>query len=162
MSLNSPVLPHVDFDSDSLTLRLRLEFPAEVSRLTEVVDAIMGVINAMQCARGHEHEIDLALREALANAIVHGAEEDPNKKVACTVACEEKHGMLIVVTDPGDGFDLKQVADPLQYENIYEEHGRGIFLINRLMDQVEYKRGGTEIRMRKSLKKDGEEACGSS
>jgi len=157
----APALPRIDFDSDLLKMRLRLELPADPNRVSEVVDAIMAVVNAMQCACGHEDEIDLVLREALANAVIHGAGSDPNKKVACCVACEEDHGMLIVVSDPGEGFDLEKVADPLRGENLYSNHGRGIFLINRLMDQVEFKNGGTEIHMRKLLKKNGDQQrCG--
>ena len=161
MAANSPAVPHIDFDSDSLKLRLKMEFPADMERLSEVVDGIMQVVSAMECACGHEGEIDLALREALANAVIHGAGSDPGKTVECRVACEEQHGMLIVVSDPGDGFDPAQVADPLHGENIYSDHGRGIFLINRLMDQVEYKRGGTEIHMRKFPKTPADQkTCG--
>ena len=161
MSANSPVLPHIDFDSESLKLRLKMEFPADMARLSEVVDGIMKVVSAMECACGHESEIDLALREALANAVIHGARKDPGKTVECRVACEEQHGMLIVVSDPGDGFDPATVADPLHADNLYSNHGRGIFLINRLMDQVEYKKGGTEIHMRKRPKPPADEkTCG--
>ncbi|MGZ4789953.1 MAG: ATP-binding protein [Terriglobales bacterium] len=152
MSATSPC-PHIDFDSDSLKLRLNLQFPADVKHLSDVVDGIMKVVNAMQCACGQEHEIELVLSEALANAIIHGAGNDPKKMVACCVGCEDEHGMLIVVSDPGEGFDLNHVADPLHADNLYSNHGRGIFLINRLMDHVEYKRGGTEIHMRKFAKK---------
>ena len=138
-----------------------MEFPADMARLSELVDGIMQVVGAMECACGHEGEIDLALREALANAVIHGAGKDPSKMVECRVACEEQHGMLIVVSDPGDGFDPAKVADPLHAENLYSDHGRGIFLINRLMDAVEYKRGGTEIHMRKFLKPPVDEKnCG--
>ena len=145
--------PHIDFDSDSLKLRLNLQFPASVKHLTDMVDGIMKVVSAMQCACGHEHEIDLVLREALANAITHGAGNDPNKTVACCVGCEDEHGMLIVVSDPGEGFDLTKVVDPLVGENLYSNHGRGIFLINRFMDHVEFKNRGAEIHMRKLPKK---------
>lgn len=153
----------MDFDSDSLKLRLKVSFPADIAHISEVVDAIMKIITAMDCARGHEDDIELSLREALANAIKHGAGGDAAKQVACSVGCEEEHGMLIVVSDPGDGFDLEKVADPLQGENIYSDHGRGIFLINRFMDHVEYKRGGTEIHMRKFTKNAadaGQKSCG--
>ena len=152
MSADSPVLPRVDFDSGSLTLRLAMEIPADPNRITEVVEGVMKVVGAMECSHGHEGEIALALQEAMANAVIHGAGRDPNKTVACRVACEEDRGMLIVVSDPGDGFDLTQVADPLKAENLYSDHGRGIYLINRLMDEVEFKRGGAEIHMRKVLK----------
>ena len=148
MSATSPC-PHIDFDSDSIKLKLKVEFPADVKHLSGVVDGIMRVVVAMQCACGEEHEVDLVLREALANAITHGAGNDPNKRVACCVGCEDERGMIIVVSDPGEGFDLTKVADPLHGDNLYSSHGRGIFLINRLMDEVEYKRGGCEIHMRK-------------
>ena len=161
MSATSPSVPHIDFDSDLLKMRLKLEFPADATRVSEVVDGIMTVVNAMQCACGHEHEVDLVLREALANAVIHGAGRDRSKTIACCVACEDEHGMLIVVSDPGEGFDLTRVADPLHAENLYSNHGRGIFLINRFMDHVEFKRGGTEIHMRKLPKKpDFHKTCG--
>ena len=55
--------------------------------------------------------------------------------------------MLIVVRDPGPGFDPDQVRSPVVGENVLFHHGRGIYLINQLMDHVEYGKGGTEIRM---------------
>jgi len=57
--------------------------------------------------------------------------------------------MLIVVRDPGEGFDPTAVPSPVDGENVFATHGRGIFLINQLMDDVRYEHGGTEIRMRK-------------
>jgi serine/threonine-protein kinase RsbW len=89
------------------------------------------------------------LTEALANAVVHGAKSDPSKIVECDVACDDKHGILIVVRDPGPGFDPSKIADPCQGENIYSNHGRGIYLINQLMDEVKFHKNGTEIHMLK-------------
>lgn len=155
MTAGSPSLPHIDFNSDNLKLRMKMDIPADCNRVTDVVDGIMTVVRAMQCACGQESQVELALQEALANAIVHGAQADANKVVECRVACDDAHGMLIVVTDPGDGFDPAQVPSPLLAENLYSSHGRGIYLINRLMDQVEFKRGGTEIHMRKFSKDAG-------
>lgn len=142
-------LPHIDFNSDNLKLRLKMDISADRERVSEVVEGIMKVVRAMECACGQESDVELALQEALANAIVHGAQGDRTKNVECRVACDDAHGMLIVVSDPGDGFDPAKVPNPLLAENLYSSHGRGIFLINRLMDQVEFKRGGTEIHMRK-------------
>jgi serine/threonine-protein kinase RsbW len=101
----------------------------------------------MNCASGHEDDIELALSEALANAVVHGAGMDPTKTVECDVACDEEHGMLIVVRDPGPGFDPEKIADPCCGENIYSSHGRGIYMINQLMDEVHFRKNGTEIHM---------------
>ena len=57
--------------------------------------------------------------------------------------------MLIVVRDPGEGFDPASIPSPIEGERLYLSHGRGIFLINQLMDSVKFQRGGTEIHMRK-------------
>ena len=151
MATESHALPRIDFDSDALKLKFHMEFAADADRVTEMVEAIMKMIGAMDCAHGHEGEIDLALQEALANAVLHGARNDPQKKIECRVACEDEHGMLIIVSDPGEGFDPSRIADPLRAENLFSNHGRGIYLINRLMDQVEFKRGGAEIHMLKRL-----------
>jgi serine/threonine-protein kinase RsbW len=103
----------------------------------------------MKCAPGHEDDIELALTEALANAVVHGARNDPSKIIECSVACDDERGILIVVRDPGSGFDPAQIANPCHGENIYSNHGRGIYLINQLMDEVQFHKNGTEIHMRK-------------
>jgi serine/threonine-protein kinase RsbW len=57
--------------------------------------------------------------------------------------------MLIIVRDPGEGFDPSSVPSPVIGQNVFSTHGRGIYLINQLMDEVRYERGGTEIHMRK-------------
>ena len=54
-----------------------------------------------------------------------------------------------MVRDPGQGFDPAQIPSPIDEQNVHSEHGRGVFLIHRLMDEVRYERGGTEIHMRK-------------
>jgi serine/threonine-protein kinase RsbW len=119
-------------------MKLKVALAAEREAVDPVVQSVMDVVRGMQCATGKEHDIELALTEALANAVVHGAKEDPNKIVECIVACDEERGMLIVVRDPGQGFDPASIPNCCQGENIYSNHGRGIFLINQLMDEVAF------------------------
>jgi len=113
------------------------------------VDKIMANVREMGCASGKEFEIELALTEALANAVVHGCEHDPGKDVQVCAGCDPARGILIVVRDPGLGFDPSQVPSPVVGEQVYAEGGRGIYLINELMDEVRFGRGGTEIWMLK-------------
>jgi serine/threonine-protein kinase RsbW len=54
---------------------------------------------------------------------------------------------VITVTDPGPGFRPEDLADPKQQENLYADHGRGVYLIRQLMDQVDFENPGNEIRM---------------
>ena len=136
-----------DFDAKKLVLKLSVTLSADRKAVGPVVESVMNVVREMKCADGHEDEIELALSEALANAVVHGASSDPAKIVECDVACDPEHGMLIVVRDPGLGFDPASLANPCVGENIYSSHGRGIYLINQLMDEVQFHKNGTEIHM---------------
>jgi serine/threonine-protein kinase RsbW len=138
-----------NFDAEKLDLKLSITLAADRDAVDPVVRSVMNVVREMKCAPGREDDIELALTEALANAVVHGAKSDPSKIVECDVACDEKHGILIVVRDPGPGFDPSKIADPCHGENIYSNHGRGIYLINQLMDEVKFHKNGTEIHMLK-------------
>jgi len=51
------------------------------------------------------------------------------------------------VADPGPGFSPDLVHDPKRRENVYADHGRGVYLIRQLMDEVHFERSGSEIRM---------------
>jgi serine/threonine-protein kinase RsbW len=123
--------------------------PGDKCAVTPVVERIMTVVQDMGCAEGKEHQIELAVQEALANAVVHGCQGDPNRSVQVTVACDEDRGMIIMIRDPGTGFDPGEIPSPLKAENLFASHGRGIYLINELMDEVRFEKGGTEIWMRK-------------
>ena len=146
---DDPLREHtpVDFDCANLLVRLDVSLPGDPRAISPLVDRALDLARSMKCAEGKEFEIETALREALANAIRYGCEHDPNRTVRCIVACDESRGMLIIVRDPGKGFDPSTIASPIMGENVYSNHGRGIYLINQLMDEVHFLRGGTEIRM---------------
>ena len=159
--MSTAELPIREFDAEATKVRLRVKFNADPAAISQIVEGVMKVVADQQCACGHELDIEIALRESLANAILHGAGSDASKKVECSVACDESRGMLVVVRDPGEGFDPAAVPSPLLAENLFANHGRGIYLINQLMDHVEFTRGGTEIRMRKFPKTDVDaKTCG--
>jgi serine/threonine-protein kinase RsbW len=138
-----------EFDPDALQVAVRKEVPGKLEALTPAVEEVMAVARTLECSQGKEFEIETALREALANAIRHGCRNDPDKSVEVVVACDPSRGMLIVVRDPGAGFDPASIPSPVRGRNLYRHHGRGIYLINQLMDEVSFERGGTEIRMLK-------------
>ena len=140
-------LPEHDFDPGKLSLSVRVTLAADRRSVDPVVTQIMDSVRQMKCVDGKEDAIELALQEALANAVVHGAKEDPSKIVECLVACDEQRGILIIVRDPGPGFDPQSIPSCTVGENLYSNHGRGIFLINQLMDEVQFHKNGTEIRM---------------
>lgn len=135
------------FNTDKLDFKLSVTLSADRDAVDPVVRSVMEVVREAKCALGSEDAIELALTEALANAVVHGAKNDPSKVVECDVACDDAQGVLIIVRDPGPGFNPADIPDPCHGENIYENHGRGIYLINQLMDEVQFHKNGTEIHM---------------
>jgi serine/threonine-protein kinase RsbW len=139
--------PEYDFDPARLKLRVRVTLAASRDSVEPVVMQVMEAVRDVDCLNGKTDAIELALQEALANAVVHGAKEDPTKVVECLVACDEERGVLIIVRDPGEGFDPGAIPTCTLGENLYSNHGRGIFLINQLMDEVRFRKNGTEIHM---------------
>jgi serine/threonine-protein kinase RsbW len=137
------------FEKSKLQLRLDLTFPADAQEIEPVVSRVMEIAGERNCARGKEFEVEVSLREALANAIIHGCGNDATKQVELTLHCDPSRGMLIIVRDPGRGFDVKSLPSPLIGERMYASHGRGIYMINQLMDEVRFKKKGSEIHMRK-------------
>ncbi len=141
-----PAAPRPRRAAASFALKMDVTIPARVAAISPLVEAVMTAVRRQ--AQSKELAIETALREALANAIKHGCSGDPTKFVQCSVVFEDDNSVLIVVRDPGPGFSPKSLPDPTAGEHLYENHGRGIFLINHLMDEVHFKRGGAEIRMR--------------
>ena len=122
---------------------------ADISAISPVVAWVMRLVGELEYAAGKEFEIEMALREALANAVVHGCKADSTKKIECSVTGDRVKGILIVVRDPGNGFDPASIPSPTEDSNLRAEHGRGILLIHKLMDEVSHEQNGTVIRMRK-------------
>lgn len=78
--------------------------------------------------------LQIALSEALLNAIVHGNKENREKFVYINIIYEKKY-ICIEVRDEGKGFDLNSLPNPTDDENLYKEHGRGIFIMKSLVDE---------------------------
>jgi anti-sigma regulatory factor (Ser/Thr protein kinase) len=123
--------------------------PADASAIPTVTDGVVQVLQERQWPEKDIMAVELALQEAVANAIRHGCRGDASKHLQCSVSCDDAGEVVITVSDPGPGFDPHAVADPLAPENMLKPSGRGIFLISGLMDDVQYADGGRVVHMRK-------------
>ena len=131
------------------TCQFTLTIPADPAAIPIVTDGVVEMLEEKRWPEKDVMAVQLALQEALANAIRHGCRGDVTKHVRCSVSCDESGEIVIVVRDPGSGFDLRAIADPLDTANILRPGGRGIFLITALMDHVRFADGGREVQMRK-------------
>jgi serine/threonine-protein kinase RsbW len=134
-------------------IEMQLSMPSEVAAISPFVDKFMLFMQKCRCAPGNEDDIEIALREAVTNAAVHGNHEDPRKHVHVSCRCEAEGEVSIVVKDEGQGFDADAVPDPTEPAAIESGHGRGIYLMRVFMDEVRFEQGGTVVYMRKKAGK---------
>ena len=138
--------------SPSSVLEIDSWMPSKLQAISPTVKSLMLLIEGSQCVSGEEFNVEMALREALANAVVHGNHEHPRAKVHIRCRCWPGKEISIVVTDQGKGFDFAKsggsglISDPLS------ENGRGILLMKAYMDDVHFERGGSEVHMLKRLR----------
>lgn len=139
---------------DKLVSRFCEVIPSTLDALNQVQDRVMAGLKDLPCAPEDLAGVSIALREALANAVLHGNREDPTKRVVVACFCEGQGDgrVLLVVRDEGPGFDPGEVPDPTGAEAVHELHGRGIYLIRHFMDEVRFEQGGSEVLLRKRKK----------
>jgi serine/threonine-protein kinase RsbW len=101
------------------------------------------------------HQLGMAVRESMVNAVVHGNRYNTRKKVHVAITKAEDR-LTIVIADEGEGFDPASIPDPLAHENLLRQSGRGLLLMRAFVDEFQVRRGeprGTEVRMVKYLAK---------
>jgi serine/threonine-protein kinase RsbW len=129
----------------------RLEIDAwiqsEIKAISPLVERLMRLIEGSHCITGEEAAVELALREALNNAVVHGNRLDAHKLVHVRCRCKIGEGISLIVSDQGQGFDPRTIPDPLTVENLEADHGRGIHIMKLVMDEVSFEQRGAEVHI---------------
>ena len=136
--------------SFELTVPSRLEEMANVHTLVEEA------IREYNLSEDLAHWIELTISESMINAIQHGNKCDPEKKATLKIS-SDGNSIEITVEDQGKGFQLDDVADPTNVENLLKPSGRGILIIRSFMDEVNLSRredGGSRLRMVKRIPKE--------
>lgn len=126
-------------------LRLRASFPSTKAALNRAVRAVMTMARRSGCPAGDFANVEIALREAIANAIIHGNALHRGKRILLRCYGGPHKALLVLVRDEGPGFDPGRVPDPRHPERLHLHHGRGLLLMRELMDYVEYRKGGREV-----------------
>ncbi len=128
-------------------VRVQLKMPSEVACIEQTVSLVTRHCLSGTPASDHlRFRLQVALAEALANAVVRGNEEDPTKSVQVDAELFADH-IRVQVTDEGVGFDPAQIPEPVRPEQIADTCGRGLFLIRKLVDDVHFNEQGNSICM---------------
>ena len=130
--------------------------PSRVAAISPYIDQLMrfikGFMNKLGAVEGSEKDIEMALHEALANAVIHGNDQDPRKRIYISCRCQLDGEVLITVRDEGNGFDGPAIPDPTDPDRRLLPNGRGIYLIRALMDEVSFEEHGNVLHMRKKFR----------
>jgi len=128
-----------------------LSLPSRIDTVATAAAAVAEFLSREGISDDAAFGIDMAVREAVTNAVLHGNNEDENKTVAVTIK-SSPDAVEISVHDQGPGFNPEEVPDPTADENILKASGRGIFFMRSFMDEVDWlirPGGGTTVRMLK-------------
>ncbi len=128
------------------TLIIRSEV-AEISIVEKLIDEISAKFKLHDDVYG---KVLLAVVEAVNNSIVHGNKLDSSKTVSISYNITDQY-LQFIVKDQGQGFDYEAIPDPTKPENIEKTHGRGIFLMKHLADEIEFQESGSTIDMKFNL-----------
>ena len=126
-----------------------LSLPSRIDTVATAAAAVAEFLSHSGMPEDAAFGIDMAVREAVTNAVLHGNNEDENKTVAVTIK-SSPDAVEISVHDQGPGFNPEEVPDPTADENILKASGRGIFFMRSFMDEVNWlirPEGGTTVRM---------------
>ncbi|MDD5136257.1 MAG: ATP-binding protein [Candidatus Omnitrophica bacterium] len=127
-----------------------IDIPSDIIHIRKVSSDILSSLSSRGVAEDKLFDIRLCAEEAVRNAIVHG--NQGNKRLRVKVACwVDGDKVFIEIEDEGEGYDPKSVPDPRGDNGIMKESGRGMFLIRKLMDKVDFNEKGNKIRMEKKL-----------
>ena len=134
-----------------------LKLPSRIESVDEAASQAESFVRDNGLSDEFASAIDLAVRESVANAVKHGNKFDPEKDVEVCLRCSDGD-VEIKVRDYGSGFEVEEIPDPTNPENLLKASGRGILFMNAFMDTVEWENhsdGGLVVKMTKSGGCDG-------
>jgi serine/threonine-protein kinase RsbW len=124
----------------------RLVFKSDIKNINLVERLIDDLLKKYDLKDDVYGKLLLSVVEAVNNAIVHGNKMDIEKDVILEYEIDDSK-IDFVITDMGEGFDYNNIPDPTKPENIEKTHGRGIFLMNHLADEIEFQNNGSVVKL---------------
>lgn len=132
-------------------------FPSDLDAGHASIDELMSALEAAGWEGRDVFHIQMAIEEAVVNAIEHGNKRDASKSVHVVYIVDAETAEM-TITDQGQGFDHHNVADPTEEDRLDQPRGRGVLLIRELMSESRYNEKGNSVWMRKIRSKEESEA----
>lgn len=134
---------------------IEFELPSAISLMHIVLEYLMKRVEKLGVINPEQSNLFVALDEAFVNAVKHGNKYDAQKLVRITAEVSKKEARF-TIEDEGEGFDVKNIPDPLDPENLFKTSGRGVLFIYNIMDEVKYNERGNRLTMVKKASVDQE------
>jgi serine/threonine-protein kinase RsbW len=126
--------------------KIEFELPSDLALMNGVLDYLQERVSKLGLIRPERSNLFVALDEAFVNAVKHGNKNDPTKLLRITAELSPKEASF-TVEDEGEGFNVGEIPDPCDPENLFRTSGRGVLLIYNIMDEVEYNAQGNRVKM---------------
>jgi serine/threonine-protein kinase RsbW len=136
---------------------IEFELPSAISLMHIVLEYLMKRVERLGVINPEQSNLFVALDEAFVNAVKHGNKFDVQKLVRITAEVSKKEAKF-TIEDEGEGFDVKNIPDPLDPENLFKTSGRGVLFIYNIMDEVKYNERGNRLTMVKKAAEPTEQA----
>ena len=134
-------------------LHTEITMGSQLTEIAAVIERLRSDPALLSRIHGRDAAFQIAMREALVNAVTHGNRHDPSRTVYVQYVCEPDNSLSIVIRDEGDGFDPSSVLIP---KDLGEDRRRGIHLMASCMDEVQFRKNGTEVYMKIAAHQDSE------
>ena len=131
--------------------KIDLELPSDLTLMNSVLEYLLDRVGKLGLVEIEQSNLFVALDEAFVNAVKHGNRNDPDKLLRVTAELSATEA-IFTVEDEGDGFDVHEIPDPTDPDNLFKSNGRGVLLIYNIMDEVEYSDRGNKLKMVARLK----------
>lgn len=119
--------------------------PSRRNAVASAVDRVLEAVQEAHLSAGRRHDLAVAVSEALSNAAVHGNRLSPTRTVGITVEVVPEKMVTVEVRDSGRGFDTEDLSDPTEPSHLLNPTGRGVFLMRKLVDKLEYNEVGNVV-----------------
>jgi len=126
--------------------KIEFELPSDLALMNGVLEYLQERVAKLGLIRPERSNLFVALDEAFVNAVKHGNKNDLSKLVKITAELSPKEAAF-TVEDEGEGFDIREIPNPCDPENLFRASGRGVLLIYNIMDEVEYNAQGNRVKM---------------